>query len=341
MIQYKEIKDKKIWEDFLLAQSKQRNFLQSWNWGECHHLCSQKIYRYGFYDSDNCLKGIALLIKQKAKRGSYLECPGGPVINWEDSSYIKSFVDLLRKIGKSENCSFVRIRPQISKNPENRQKLSYQGFVKAPMHLHAQDTWVLDVTESEEILLRKMRKTSRYLIKKAIREKVEIVQSDDEKDIKTLFALQKETARRHGFIPFPLSFFLAHFRAFKKDNQIKIFRAIWKKKILSVAMIIFYADRAVYHYSASLSAYSKIPASYLIQWEAIKEARKRGCSIYDFWGIAPENSSSKHRFAGVTLFKKGFGGYPISYLPAHDLPLTLTYWPIYLFESARRIYRRL
>lgn len=340
-IQFKEIKDKKIWEDFLLAQNKQRNFLQSWNWGECHHLCAQKIYRYGFYDNNNYLKGIALLIKQKAKRGNYLECPGGPIINWENPSYIKSFVDLLKKIGRNENCCFARIRPQILKNPQNRQKLSRQGFIKAPMHLHAQDTWVLDITESEQVLLKKMRKTTRYLIRKAIREKVEIVQSDDEEDIKVLFSLQKETARRHGFIPFPLSFFLAHFRSFKKDNQIKIFKAIWKKKILSVAMIVFYADRAIYHYSASLSAYSKIPASYLIQWEAIKEARKRGCSIYDFWGIAPENAGPKHRFAGVTLFKKGFGGYPISYLPAHDLPLTLTYWPIYIFESARRIYRRL
>lgn len=341
MIQTKEIKDKIIWEDFLLAQKKQRSFLQSWNWGETHHLCSQKIYRFGFYDSNNYLKGIALLIEQKSKRGNYLECPGGPIINWKNQSFIKSFTDLLKKIGKDEKCSFARIRPQILENPQNRQKLSHRGFIPAPMHLHAQDTWVLDITESEEILLKKMRKTSRYLIKKAIREKVEIVQSDREEDIKTLFALQKETARRHGFIPFPLSFFLAHFRAFKKDNQIKIFKAIWRKKVLSVAMIVFYGEKAVYHYSASKSAYSKIPASYLIQWEAIKEARKRGCSVYDFWGISPENAGSRHRFAGVTLFKKGFGGYPISYLPAHDLPLKLTYWPIYLFESVRRIYRRL
>ena len=340
-IQTKEIKNKEIWEDFLLAQNNQRNFLQSWNWGETHHLCAQKIYRYGFYDSDNCLKGIALLIKQKAKRGSYLECPGGPIINWENSSYIKSFVDLLKTIGKAEKCSFARIRPQILKNQKNQHKLSRRGFIFAPMHLHAQDTWVLDITKEEETLLKQMRKTTRYLIKKAIREKVKIAQSDSEEDIKTLFALQKETARRHGFIPFPLSFFLAHFRSFSKDNQIKIFKAIWKKKTLSVAMIVFYGDRAVYHYSASKSAYSKIPASYLIQWEAIKEARKRDCRIYDFWGIAPENAGSKHRFAGVTLFKKGFGGYPISYLPAHDLPLKSTYWPIYIFESVRRIYRRL
>lgn len=339
--QIKEIKDKKIWEDFLMAQNKQRNFLQSWNWGECHHLCAQKIYRFGFYDSDNCLKGIALLIKQKSKRGSYFECPGGPIINWEDQNYINSFVSLLKTIGRDENCRFARIRPQILNNPDNCQKLSSQGFIPAPMHLHAQDTWVLDITENEQVLLKKMRKTTRYLIKKAIKENVQIIQSDSQQDIKTLFMLQKETARRHGFIPFPLSFFLAHFRAFRKDNQIKIFKAVWQKKVLSIAMIVFFADRAVYHYSASKTSYSKIPASYLIQWEAIKEARKRGCRIYDFWGIAPENAGPKHRFAGVTLFKKGFGGYPISYLPAHDLPLTLAYWPIYIFESARRISRRL
>ena len=339
-IQTKEIKNKKTWEGFLFGQKNQCNFLQSWNWGECHRLCSQKIYRYGFYEN-NRLKGIALLIKQKAKRGDYLECPGGPIINWNDLSYVKSFVKLLKKIGKEDSCCFVRIRPQILKNQENQRKLFRHGFIPAPMHLHAQDTWVLNIAKEEETLLKQMRKTTRYLIKKAIKEEVKIVQSNDISDIKILFDLQKETARRHDFVPFPLSFFQAHFKAFITDNQIKIFKAVWKGKVLSIAMIVFYAKRAVYHYSASKSAYSKIPASYLIQWEAIKEARKRGCGIYDFWGIAPENSSPKHRFAGVTLFKKGFGGCPISYLPAHDLPLKLAYGPIYIFESARRIYRRL
>lgn len=339
-MEVKEINDKKTWEDFLLSRKEQANFLQSFNWGECHRISGHKVFRYGFWEKD-LLSGIVLLIKQKARRGSYLECPGGPIINWNKPKHFQSFVELIKKVGRKENCIFVRVRPQLLNNPENKLKFSKSSFVKAPMHLHAQDTWVLDITADEETLLKNMRKTTRYLIKKAIKEKVEIVQSESEDDVKVLFDLQKETAKRHEFIPFPLSFFQAHFKAFKGSDQIKIFKAIWQGKVLSSAMIIFYGDRSTYHYSASTSAYPKIPASYLIQWEAIKEAKNRQCAIYDFWGIAPEGSSPKHRFAGVTLFKKGFGGYPISYLPAQDLPLRLNYYLVYLFETLRRVWRRL
>jgi len=339
-MQLKEISDKKIWENFLLSNKEQTNFLQSWNWGECHHLSGHKIFRFGFWEKD-FLVGIALLIKQKAKRGSYLECPGGPIIDWKKKEHFESFVELLKRIGSSEDCVFARVRPQILNNPLNQEKFKEISFLKAPMHLHAQDTWVLDISADEETILKNMRKTTRYLIKKAIKEKVEIVQSENLDDVKVLFDLQKETAKRHEFIPFPLSFFQAHFKAFKDDEQIKIFKAVWQGKVLSCAMILFYAGRSTYHYSASTSAYPKIPASYLIQWEAIKEAKKRHCAIYDFWGVAPEGSSPKHRFAGVTLFKKGFGGYPISYLPAQDLPLRWNYYLVYLFESLRRAWRRL
>lgn len=338
-LQIREIKEKKIWEDFLLTQKEQRNFLQSWNWGETHQILHHKIFRFGFWEEEK-LKGIVLLIRQEAKRGTYLECPGGPVIDWQKAAYFQWFVQVIKEVGLREGCSFVRVRPQILKNEESQKKFRDTGFLKAPMHLHAQDTWILEITKEEEALLREMRKTTRYLIKKAIREKVKVIQSTDEKDVKILYDLQKETAERHDFVPFPLDFFQAHFRAFTKDNQIKIFKAIYQEQILSIAMIIFYAEKAIYHYSASSLAFPKIPASYLVQWEAIKEAKKRNCKIYDFWGVAPEDNP-KHRFAGVTLFKKGFGGFAVSYLPAQDLPLRWNYWPIRLFETGRRIWRRL
>ena len=43
-------------------------------------------------------------------------------------------------------------------------------------------------------------------------------------------------------------------------------------------------------------------ASYLLQWEAVKEAKKRGCKTYDFLGIA-DPKDEKSPLAGVTDFK--------------------------------------
>ena len=73
-------------------------------------------------------------------------------------------------------------------------------------------------------------------------------------------------------------------------------------------------------------------------WEAIREAKKRGCVTFNFWGIAPQGDR-KHPWAGLTFFKTGFGGYERNYIHAHDLPLTQRYWVNYIIESVRRIKR--
>ena len=72
----------------------------------------------------------------------------------------------------------------------------------------------------------------------------------------------------------------------------------------------------------------------------IKEAKKRNLKHYNFWGIAP-NDNPRHRFAGVTLFKTGFGGKRIDWLHARDLQISPFYYLTYFFETVRKILRRL
>ena len=71
-----------------------------------------------------------------------------------------------------------------------------------------------------------------------------------------------------------------------------------------MGIFVFYGKTALYYYGASSSdnAKRKYMASYLLQWRAIEEAKKRGCEVFDFLGIAdPENPNSP--LAGVTDFK--------------------------------------
>ena len=74
----REIKNKETWEGFL-GQCEEKTFLQSWNWGEFQGLEGNKIWRFGVYDSNNLL-AVALVIKIKAKRGSFLFVPHGPMV---------------------------------------------------------------------------------------------------------------------------------------------------------------------------------------------------------------------------------------------------------------------
>ena len=92
--------------------------------------------------------------------------------------------------------------------------------------------------------------------------------------------------------------------------------------------------QAVYHHGASDP--SKIPAASAIQLAAIREAKKRGCARYNFWGIAPKEKKN-HPWSGITAFKYGFGGTPESYVHAHDYPLSPAYAISYIIETVRRI----
>lgn len=338
MMVTKIIKNKRKWERFVLANST-KTFLQSWNWGEVNKILGHKIFRFGFFE-ERKLKGVSLLIKKKAKRGTYLECPGGPLIDWNRPLFFSEFIEQTKKIAKREGCFFVRVRPQLEDALTHRILFKKQGFISAPMHLHAETTWQIDISQSEDQLLRGMRKNTRYLVRKSMKMGLKIEQSIDVADVELLYKLQLEAVARHHFIPFPKRYFLAELNAFAPDKKIKIFKVIYKKKVLVVAFIIFYGKEATYHYSASSSSFPQIPASYALQWQVIKEAKKYGCKIYNLWGIAADDNP-KHRFAGVTLFKKGFGGFRVNYLHAQDLPLSLSYWGIYVFERIRKFYRHL
>ena len=60
--------------------------------------------------------------------------------------------------------------------------------------------------------------------------------------------------------------------------------------------------------------------NYLLQWEAIKLAKEKGCRIYDLWG-APDEFNENDRMWGVYQFKRGLGGEVVITPGARDLPL--------------------
>lgn len=330
-----QITDRKTWESFL-KQHSEANFLQSWYWGEFHKALDHKVMRIGFY-IDNTLAGVMLSIVEKAKRGTYLTVPAGPIIDWKNKTLIKSFHDEVLKIAKENDCSFIRVRPQLISDDFSKKIFTSLGFRTAPMHLHAELTNQLDITKSEDELLTQMRKATRYEIKKAIKIGVRVEKSTSTSDIKKFYDLQIETSKRQGFVPFSFKFLDQQFQIFYKADSAILYSSYFEKKLLAQAFIIFYGDEAVYHYGASTPDGRVYPGAYLIQWQAILEAKKRGISKYNFWGVAPVG----HRFANLSVFKKGFGGEDFEYLHAQDLVVNYPKYAMnYVVEIIRKKLRR-
>lgn len=300
--------DKNEWEDFL-STHEEANFLQSWNWGEFHKALGKTIDRTGFYEKEK-LAGVMQAVVEPARRGKYLTVPGGPIINWHNKDLINAFVDQIKQIAKANSCVFVRVRPQLKKDDFSKNLFKSLGFIKAPMHLHAELTSQLDITKSEDELMAQMRKGTRYEVRKAIKIGVKITSSKNENEIKKFYDLQIQTAKRQKFVPFSYKYLSEQFKVFATEHKALLYSAYHENKLLTQAFIIFYGKEAVYHYGASTEEGRKYPGAYLIQWEGILEAKKRGMIRYNFWGVAPLEKSD-HRFAGLSLFKRGFGGQEI------------------------------
>jgi len=339
-LRIQEIKNKNIWENFLL-NCEEKTFLISWNWGEFNKMMGNKIWRFGIFEKENLIS-VALVIKIGARRGTFLLVPHGPVIKERKSKkdeILKIFLEELVKTGKKEKADFIRISSIWEINEENIKIFKDLGFREAPIHIHPEITWELDISFSEEELLAKMRKTTRYLIRKGEKDSLlKVYQTKDLKNLEIFNQLYIELAKKENFVPFPKKYLENEFLAFLSDNQISLFFSQYKDDILAGGMFIFWQKIGFYHHGASIKKYPSVPASYLLLWEAIKEAKKRGCEKFNFWGIAPI-FDSKHPWAGLTLFKMGFGGQKKEYLKTQDFPLSKKYWLNYFIEKLRKIKR--
>jgi lipid II:glycine glycyltransferase (peptidoglycan interpeptide bridge formation enzyme) len=338
MIITKQIDNQSEWESFLQSRE-EANFLQSWYWGEFHIALDKTIQRIGFY-RDNQLIGVMLSIVEAARRGRYLTVPAGPIINWDDKEVVGAAFAEMRNIAHLNKCVFVRIRPQLLEDEFSKQIFQVNNARSAQMHLHAELTSRLAITNSEEELLAQMRKSTRYEIRKAEKLGITIETAKDEKDVTQFYNYQLETAKRQKFVPFSQKFLHEQFRIFFAADKALLYTAKFEGKVLAQAFIIFYGNEAVYHYGIGTEEGRKYPGAYLIQWEAIKEAKKRGMKFYNFWGVAAEENKT-HRFYTISIFKRGFGGEDTQYLHAQDLVINK---PKYLLnfgvEKLRKIMRR-
>ena len=340
-MQVSQIKEKSVWENFLLG-CQEKTFLTSWSWGEFNFLMGDKIWRLGVFEGENLIS-VSLVVKVSAKRGTFLLLPHCPVFkenSQKKEEAIKVILEELKKIAKEEKTAFLRVSPILGRKEENEKIFKRAGFRKAPIHMHPEASWKLNIEAEEKDLLAKMRKTTRYLIKKAQEEKdIEILQSKSIRDVEVFNKLYQEVVKTQKFVPFSLKYLKNEFLAFQENDQISLFFGKYKGEITASSFVIFWSNIGFYHHAALSPKYHKLPIAYLLQWEAIKEAKRRGCVLYDFWGYV--DPKSNHPWAGPTLFKMGFGGYPAEYVKTQDFPLSKKYWLTYFFEKLRKTKRGL
>lgn len=306
------------------------NFLQSKDWAKMNKLIGHKVYTHP-----------CLMIVKDAKRGRYLEVPGGPLINWHSRVLTEKVFKGIKAVAEKEECVFIRVRPQLLDTKENRELFASLGFRIAPMHLHAEHTVIIDLAQDEETLLANMRRQTRYEVRRSIKQGIIVEKSCSEEVFKEFHQIQADTAARQHFVPPSERELLAEHEAFGENAVIYIAKTAEDKKPIAYGLILKSGDEADYFEAASTELNRKLPGAYALQWQVMRDLKSEGFKRYNLWGIAPPNQPN-HRYAKVTTFKTGFGGEIVTYLPAHDLVLSPKKYKLNLLvETIRKKKRHL
>jgi lipid II:glycine glycyltransferase (peptidoglycan interpeptide bridge formation enzyme) len=147
-------------------------------------------------------------------------------------------------------------------------------------------------------------------------------------DILAFTAMTLETAERDQFGAHSHAYFQRAYDLFQPSAECELFVAEIEGEPVAAMMVFARGQRAWYFYGASLSIHREKMPTYLLQWEAMRWAKSRGCTSYDLWGIPDADektledqfTSRSDGLWGVYRFKRGFGGQILRSMGAWDLP---------------------
>ena len=325
-------KDKKRYDDFLF-NSKYKDILQSWEWGDVKSKLNWRAERLGFFKKRQ-LVGLVQVLERRLPFGfSLFYIPRGPVIDWQNHQLVKEIIiclkeDFREKI-KNNKTLFLRLEPPVEKNEELLIVFKDLGFKNYFKTIQPPKTLLIDLNLSEDELIKRFRRTARNLIHRFEKEGIILeaftgsqITSDY---LKGFYNLYRSTGERFSFPLRPYKQFLILKEAMGGAGMIKLYIAKIKGLILAYGIVLLCGEKAFYIWGGTgrHQDYSKF-FNYGYIWGMLKDLKREGIKIFDFWGLGPENDPN-HPWSGFTLFKTAFDGNRFDYLGTFDLPISRFY----------------
>ncbi|MFH0942760.1 MAG: peptidoglycan bridge formation glycyltransferase FemA/FemB family protein [Candidatus Beckwithbacteria bacterium] len=221
-------------------------------------------------------------------------------------------IDDLDLLVKKYRAVLVKIEPAIDDN-FNYGRWGFKED-KTPM-LPTKTIW-LDLTKSENQLLKEMHYKTRYNLRK-YSGKVKMIRGDkvSDKQLKDFFKIYRQNCKKQKF--WGLNF-----------KQLKsLLKSFGGKAWLLMAeggglIVLIHNQVAYYSHNASSQEGRKKMVPSRLAWKAIRLAKKLKCRLFDFDGIDDK------LWPGFTRFKKSFGGREVEYRqPVKKLFIKEWVWP--------------
>ena len=291
--------------------------LQSWEWGQFREKTGVTVVRIGLFNKNKLVSGYQLTLHPipfSSYTVGYL--PKGGEITEE---LIESLTSVCNKL----NCIFIRLEPNLL-SPFPFPLCS--NLVAAYREQFTKYTFYLDLTQTEEQLLKNMHPKTRYNIKVAQKHGVTIQEENTEEAFTAYLALTAETTKRQGFYAHNYEYHRKMWETLRQDSgqalpTAHLFTARYQGKILTTWILFLVNNVLYYPYGASTQHHREVMASTLMMWETMRWGKMHGAKTYDLWGTPGPDPKPTDAYFGFHRFKMGFGPKLIEFVGSYDLVL--------------------
>ena len=277
------------------------HLLQTGEWGELKSAFGWKPVRI-----INGNVGVQILVRKLPLGFTVGYIPKSVINNQSVSDQLWDEID---SVCHQHLAVFLKLEPDLwndSPLPEGDGRVS-------PYNIQPPRTIIIDIRENEEEILARMKQKTRYNIRLAEKKGVTVRAWSD---IESFHQMMLVTGVRDGFGVHSFEYYKRAYELLHPKQMGEILVAEYDGKPLAALFVARNGNRAYYLYGASTDVERNRMPTYLLQWDAMKWAKARGCEAYDLWGVPDEdeaalesNFETRHDgLWGVYRFKRGFGG---------------------------------
>jgi len=326
------------WRNFLIEKYPNAHILQTAEWGELKSSFDWRTERI------ICGETGAQILFRKLPLGFTLAYIPKPVFGACFPADNDLFWRELDEICFKNQAVFLKIEPDYWEPTDEQMSQSVvkypSSFLVSPHNIQPPRTIIISLEGSEEDILVRMKQKCRYNVRLAEKKGVTIRPWNDPDGFHRLVQV---TGNRDGFGVHALAYYRRAYALFHPAGMAELLLAEFDGKPLAALMIFANGTSSWYLYGASNDNERNRMPAYLLQWEAMKWARQRGCTQYDLWGVPDdEDASLEAQFEnrhdglwGVYRFKRAFGGQVKRAAQALDKVYIPLLYKVYLWRSAK------
>lgn len=221
----------------------------------------------------------------------------------------KEMLSDLKKIGKENDLAFIKLEPNTVNSLSVHQLIS--EFCVPGRRLFTPTTFWINLTPSEEELMKSFSSKTRYNIRLAEKKGVTVREDNSDKAFDRYLELTRETINRQGFFAHTEKYHRLMWNVLKKVRIAHLLTATYQGEIITTWIVFAWKNFLYYPYGASTEKHKEVMANNLMMWEAIKFGKKMGLTTFDLWG--------REEGKGFTKFKEGYNPKVIEFLGTWDL----------------------